>query len=109
MNKKIKEFLRPFLKQGLPDIQPGDIVRVIQKIKERDKEKSQQFEGEVLARKRSKEIGTTITLRKIISGVGIERIFPIHSPTIEKIEILKKGQARRAKLYYLRKWGKKQD
>ena len=65
--------------------------------------KRQIFEGLVIARRHGKEMGSTITVRKIISGVGVERIFPLHSPVIEKIEISKKGKARRAKLYYLRK------
>lgn len=84
------------------DIRPGDTVRVYQKIKEKDKERIQTFEGQVLARKHGKEAGATITVRKVISGIGVERIFPIHSPTIDKIEVVKKGKARRAKLYYLR-------
>ncbi len=84
------------------DVRPGDTVRVYQKIKEGDKERIQAFEGQVLARKHGSEPGATITVRKEISGVGVERIFPVHSPLIEKIEVLKKGKARRAKLYYLR-------
>ena len=99
---KIKEFVKPFLKE-VPDIRPGDQVKIHQKIKEKDKEKIQTFEGLVIARKHGKEMGGTITLRKVVAGVGVERIFPIHSPSIEKIEILKRGKARRAKLYYLRK------
>lgn len=84
-------------------VRPGDIVRVYQKIKEGDKERIQAFEGQVLARKHGSEAGATITVRKEVSGIGVERIFPIHSPAIEKIEVAKKGKARRAKLYYLRK------
>lgn len=84
------------------DIRPGDTVRVYQKIKEDDKERIQVFEGLVLARKHGSEAGATITVRKKVSGIGVERIFPIHSPAIEKIEVIKKGKARRAKLYYLR-------
>jgi len=84
------------------DIMPGDTVRVYQKIREGDKERTQVFEGLVLARKHGSEPGATITVRREISGIGVERIFPIHSPRIEKIEVLKKGKARRAKLYYLR-------
>ncbi len=87
----------------MPDIRPGDTVCVYQKIKEGDKEKVQAFEGQVLARKHGKEIGATITVRREISGIGTEKIFPLHSPAIEKIEILKKGKVRRAKLYYLRR------
>ncbi len=115
MTTKIETFNQAQLKKDLPDIRPGDTIRVFQKIparnatqgvaggKEGDKEKIQIFEGIVIARKHGKEIGATITIRKIISGVGVERIFPIHSPTIEKIEIISRGKARRAKLYYLRK------
>jgi large subunit ribosomal protein L19 len=103
MSTKTEKFLQPFLKKDLPNLRPGDTVRVYQKIKEGDKERTQIFEGLVIARKHGKEMGSTITVRKIISGVGVERIFPLHSPVIEKIEISKKGKARRAKLYYLRK------
>ena len=113
MVTKIETFLKNHLKKDLPNLRPGDTVKVYQKIpakalasadkKEKGREKSQIFEGQVLARKHGKEMGSTITVRKIISGVGVERIFPLHSPLIEKIEITKKGQVRRAKLYYLRK------
>jgi large subunit ribosomal protein L19 len=84
-------------------IKAGDVVRIYQRIKEGEKEKTQVFEGIVIARKHGNEIGATITVRKEISGIGVEKIFPIHSPTIEKIEILKEGKRKRAKLYYLRK------
>lgn len=103
MTTKINKFLEPFLKKDLPDIRPGDTVRVYQKIKEGDQERTQVFEGMVLTRKRSKEMGATITVRKEISGIGVERTFPLHLPNIEKIEVLKRRRARRAKLYYLRK------
>jgi len=103
MSNKIETFLQSHLKTDLPDIRSGDTVKVYQKIKEGDKERTQIFEGLVIARKHGQEMGSTITVRKIISGVGVERIFPLHSPVIEKIEISKKGKARRAKLYYLRK------
>jgi large subunit ribosomal protein L19 len=103
MNQKIETFLKPYLKENLPDLRPGDTVRVHQKIKEGDKEKIQIFEGLIIARKHGKEIGSTITVRKVISGIGVEKIFPLHSPTIEKIEVLKREKVRRAKLYYLRK------
>jgi large subunit ribosomal protein L19 len=84
-------------------IKAGDVVRIYQKIKEGEKERTQIFEGIVIARKHGNEIGATITVRKEISGIGVEKIFPIHSPTIDKIEILKEGKRKRAKLYYLRK------
>lgn len=100
---KIENFIKPYLKKELPPLRAGDEVRVFQKVKEGDKEKIQTFEGIVIKRAHGKEIGATITVRKVISGVGVEKIFPLHSPTIEKIEILKRGKVKRAKLYYLRK------
>lgn len=103
MTTKIETFLRPILKENLPDIRPGDRVCVYQKIREGEKEKIQAFEGIVIARKHGKEIGATITVRREISGIGCEKIFPLCSPIIKKIEILKRGKVRRAKLYYLRK------
>jgi large subunit ribosomal protein L19 len=103
MTTKLETFIQPYLKKDLPDIRPGDTIQVYQKIKEKKKEKIQIFEGLVIARKHGKEIGATITVRKVIGGIGVEKIFPIHSKTIEKIEVLKKGKVRRAKLYYLRK------
>lgn len=102
MPDKIEVITKAQLRKDLPDIRPGDTVRVYQKIKEKDKERIQVFEGEILARKHGKGIEGTITVRKSISGIGVERIFPIHSPNIEKIEITKKGKVKRAKLYYLR-------
>ena len=102
MTTKIDLFNQKTLKSNLPDIKPGDSVRVSQKIKEGDKERLQDFEGVVLAKKHGKGISGTITVRKEISGIGVERVFPIHSPLIEKIELLRKGKVRRAKLYYLR-------
>lgn len=103
MSTKLETFNKIQLKKDLPDIRPGDIVKIYQKIKEGEKERVQVFEGQVLARKHGKGITSTITVRKVISGIGVEKIFPLHMPTLEKIEVLKKGKARRAKLYYLRK------
>jgi large subunit ribosomal protein L19 len=103
MQDKIQNFLQPYLKKDLPDVRPGQTIRVHQKIKEAGKERIHVFEGQVLARKHGREIGATITVRRMASGVGTEVILPLHSPLIEKIEILKKPKVRRAKLYYLRK------
>ena len=100
--KKVEAIIKSFLKKDVPDIRPGDTVKVFQKIKEKDKERIQVFEGVVSARKHKKEIGATITVRKVISGIAVERIFPLHLPTIGKIEITKRSKVRRAKLYYLR-------
>jgi large subunit ribosomal protein L19 len=102
MKTNTKKIIEPFLKKDLSDVRPGDTVKIYQKIKEKDKERTQIFQGIVLARKHGKGISSTVTVRKVISGIGVERIFPLHLSTIEKIEILKRGKARRAKLYYLR-------
>lgn len=99
---KLESFNKAQLKKELPDVRPGDTVKIHQKIKEGDKHKAQTFEGQVLAIKHGKGISATITVRRMVLGVGVEKIFPIHSPNIEKIEILNRGKARRAKLYYLR-------
>lgn len=84
------------------DIRPGDTVRVTQKIIEKGKQRLQAFEGLVLARKHGTEAGGTFTVRRVASSVGVERIFPLYSPMIEKIEIVKRSRVRRAKLYYIR-------
>jgi large subunit ribosomal protein L19 len=89
--------------KNIPDIKPGMKVRVWSKIKEGDKWRSIPFEGIVIARKHGKTAGATFTVRKIgADDIGIERIWPLHSPLIEKIEVLSKSKVRRAKLYYLR-------
>jgi len=95
------------VKKDLPDIKPGNTVVVHQKIKEGKKERIQKFEGIVIARKGGTGLSATITVRKISEGVGVEKIFPLHSPTITKIEVLKKAKVRRSKLYYLRGYKKK--
>ena len=101
MTTKTETFNKSQLKK-LPEIRPGYTIRVHQKIKEADKERIQVFEGIVIARKHGKGISATITVRKVVDGVGVEIIFPIHSPVISKIEVVKSGKVRRAKLYYLR-------
>lgn len=90
------------------EIRPGDTVKVHQILREKNskgetKERIQVFEGLVLARKHGKEIGSTITVRKVVDGVGVEKIYPINSPLIKKIELVKRSKVRRAKLYFLRK------
>ena len=84
------------------DFGSGDTIRVWVKIPEKGKFRLQAFEGLVLARKHGEEIGATFTVRKIASGVGVERIFPLYSPMIDSIEVLKRSGARRSKLYYVR-------
>ncbi len=102
MTTKIEQFNLSQQKTDLLDIRPGDTVLVHQKIKEGNKERIQIFEGVVIAKKHGKGISSTITVRKVVEGIGVERIFPMHSPAISKIEIAKHGKVRRAKLYYLR-------
>ncbi len=92
---------KKYMKQVLPDFRPGDTVRVHFKIREGNRERVQIFEGVVIARKGS-GVNETFTVRKISYGVGVERVFPVHSPRIEKIQIVSRGRVRRAKLYYLR-------
>ena len=91
----------PSLRVDLPPFRPGDTVRVHVKVREAEKERLQAFEGIVL-RRRAAGLGSTFTVRKVSYGVGVERTFPLHSPVIERIERLRTGRVRRAKLYYLR-------
>jgi len=84
------------------DFKAGDTVRVWSKILEKGKTRLQAFEGLVLSRKHGTESGATFTIRKVASGVGVERIFPLYSPNVDKIEILRKSKTRRSKLYYIR-------
>ncbi len=90
------------------DIRPGTTVRVYQRIQEKGKTRLQVFEGMVIARKHHTEPGATFTVRKVASGIGMERIFPLYSPMIEKIEIVKRSKVRQAKLYYIRDKAKKE-
>lgn len=89
------------LRDDIPDFGPGDTVRVDVRVIEGGRERTQGFEGVVIARKGG-GIRETFTVRKISFGVGVERIFPVHAPIIQKIEVLRRGDVRRAKLYYLR-------
>lgn len=90
-----------YLKKEIPAFNVGDTVRVHVKIKEGNRERIQVFEGFVLKRQNG-GIAETFTVRRIASGVGVEKTFPIHSPWVEKIEVMKKGQVRRARLHYMR-------
>lgn len=89
------------LKKDIPAFKPGDTLNVHVTVKEGDKERIQEFQGMVIAR-RGSGMNATFTVRKISDGVGVERIFPLHSPRIAKIELVKEGKVRRAKLYYVR-------
>lgn len=90
------------LKTKLPEFSPGDTVKVFNKIKEGDKERIQLFEGVVIQRKGA-GLGASVTVRKVSMGVGVEKVVPLHSPSLTRIELVKKGKVKRAKLYYLRK------
>jgi large subunit ribosomal protein L19 len=89
------------LRDDLPDFEPGDTVRVNYRVREGAKERIQRFEGVCIAR-RGAGMGTTFTVRKLSGGVGVERVFPLHSPLIADLTVVRRGRVRRAKLYYLR-------
>ena len=97
----MKTFTEKFTKENAPEVKIGDTVRVSLKVKEGNRERTQVFEGTVIAKKHG-GIEETITVRRLSYGVGVEKVFPINSPTIEKIETVRHGFVRRAKLYYLR-------
>ncbi|NPV28175.1 MAG: 50S ribosomal protein L19 [Firmicutes bacterium] len=90
-----------YLKKEIPPFRPGDTVRVHVKVIEGNRERTQTFEGTVI-RRRGSGLNETFTVRRISYGVGVERTFPLHSPRLEKIEVLRRGRVRRARLYYLR-------
>ena len=97
----IREITAEYLKER-PEFRPGDTVKVYVKIKEGDRERIQLFEGLVI-KKRGGGISETFTVRKISNGVGVERTFPVHAPNVDKIDVVRKGKVRRAKLNYIRK------
>ncbi len=101
MNQTIVEMGKKFTDKELPRLNPGDTVKVMVRIVEGNKERTQAFEG-IIIKKRGSGVGATITVRKVFQGVGVERVFPIYSPRIERINVLRRGDVRRAKLYYLR-------
>jgi large subunit ribosomal protein L19 len=96
----LKNVESPQIRKDLPDFQPGDTVRLQVKVIEGEKERLQAFQGVVLAR-RGSGLRASFTVRKVTDGVGVERIFPLHSPSIASIQVLKKGDVRRSKIYYL--------
>jgi len=99
--RALEQIEKEQMRTDLPDFRPGDTVKVHVKIKEGEKERIQVFEGTVI-RKRRGASRSSFTVRKISYGIGVERIFPTHSPAIDRIEIVQRGKVRRAKLYYLR-------
>jgi large subunit ribosomal protein L19 len=105
--EKIKLVEATQLKTDLPQFRAGDTVNVHVRVIEGDKERIQQFQGVVMGR-RGEGLRATFTVRKISNGVGVERIFPLHSPRVAKIEVVKEGRVRRAKMYYLRALAAKQ-
>ena len=97
----LKLMAQESLKEQKPDIAIGSTVRVHVKIREGERERIQTFEGTVIA-KRGSGVSETFTVRRVSYGVGVERVFPVHSPNVEKVELVRKGRVRRSKLYYLR-------
>ena len=102
----ISSIVEPQVNKDIPDINPGDTVKVKMKIVEGERERSQTFEG-VLIKMRRSGAGANITLRKVFHGVGVERTFPLNSPRLESVEVVRYGKVRRAKLYYLRELSSK--
>ncbi|HZZ84606.1 MAG TPA: 50S ribosomal protein L19 [Anaeromyxobacteraceae bacterium] len=101
LRKAIADIEKKYVRQDVPEFSAGDTVRVHTKIKEGDKERIQIFEGVVIAHRRG-EARAMFTVRKVSYGIGVERMFPVHSPRIDKIEVMGHGQVRRSRLYYLR-------
>ncbi len=97
----LKELVAPMLKEDKPSFNIGDVIRIGVKIREGEKERIQSFEGTVIAKNNS-GIAETFTVRRVAYGVGVERVFPIHSPNVTDIKVIRRGKVRRSKLYYLR-------
>lgn len=99
---KLAQFSARQIEKAVPEFRAGDLVKVHQKIKEGDKERIQVFEGLVISRKHGKGANASFAVRKVTSGIGVEKTYPLHSPIIDKIEVVKKTKVRRAKLYFIR-------
>jgi large subunit ribosomal protein L19 len=102
MNDRVREIERGHTREDVPEFQIGDTIRVHVRIREGDKERTQAFEGTVLARQGSGP-NETFTVRRVAQGIGVERVFPVSSPNVQQIVVTRRGKARRAKLYYLRR------
>jgi len=98
---KLQEVEKEYLRQDIPEFRAGDTLRVHVTVSEGDKQRIQVFQGVVIAR-RGHGTGESFSVRKISGGVGVERVFPLHSPVIDRVEVVRRGRVRRAKLYYLR-------
>ncbi len=101
MSDLLREIEKEQLRDDIPEFDPGDTVRVLYRVREGEKERVQAFEGTCIAR-RGGGVNETFTVRKVSSGIGVERIFPVHAPSIKAVEVVRRGRVRRAKLYYLR-------
>lgn len=100
-NELIREIEKEYLKESVPQLNPGDTVKVMVRIKEGNKERLQGYEG-VVIKLAGGGISRTVTVRRVFQGVGVERVFLLHSPRVDSIKVLRRGSVRRAKLYYLR-------
>ena len=101
MGDLLQEIEKELLREDIPGFAPGDTIRVLYRVREGDKERIQAFEGVCIGR-RGGGTGETFTVRKISSGIGVERVFPVQAPTVKGVEVVRRGRVRRAKLYYLR-------
>ena len=107
MSKKLDKFKNK-QKKEIPEMSTGDRIRVYKKVGSEGNERTEITEGLIIARKHGEDLSATITVRETVDKVGVEKIFPIHSPKIEKIEVVKKGNARKSKLYFLRNKSRKE-
>ena len=102
MSQILRDFTNQYTKDSVPELEAGQIVKVHQKIREGEKTRIQIFQGTIIAVNPGHGVNSTFTVRKMSYGVGVERIFPLHSPRVEKTDVVRRGRVRRAKLYYIR-------